>query len=86
MTFKQILTIGATVAGLTFASAAGAMAADSCIDQVKAVAPEVDKLTDAGIREKAAKLLATAEMEAIEEMDEDECMDALKDAKSLLGN
>lgn len=85
MTFSRFLAMGAAVAALSFTGAAGASAADSCIDQVKAAASQGDSITDADAKAKFEKLLQKAEKEATEEMDEDECMDALKDAKAVLG-
>ena len=72
-------------AGLSFAGQQAAMAADDCLAQTKALAPAADKVTDAKVKEKIEKLLKTAVTEATEEYDEDECLDALKDAKKLLG-
>jgi hypothetical protein len=58
---------------------------DSCETQVKALQSTADAVTDSAVKKKANKLLATALSEATQEADEDECLDALKDAKEVLG-
>ena len=85
MTLRKSIYLAAVAAGLLFAGEGAALAANNCLAQVKALAPTVENLADMTVKEKAEKLLKTAETEATEEFDEDECMDALKDAKELLG-
>jgi hypothetical protein len=85
MTIMKSLCLTAAAGILLLAGEGAAFAAEDCAAQVKALAPAVQNVTNADIKAKAEKLLNTAEKEATEEMDEDECIDALKDAKALLG-
>lgn len=85
MTMMKSLCLTAAAGILLLAGEGAAFAAEDCAAQVKALTPAVEKVTDANVKQKAEKLLNTAEKEATEEMDEGECMDALKDAKALLG-
>lgn len=85
MITMKALCLTAAAGILLLAGESAAFAAEDCASQVKALAPTVESVSDAAVKEKAQKLLANAEKEATEEMDENECMDVLQDAKKLLG-
>ncbi len=85
MTMLKSLCLTAVAGVFLLAGEGAAFAAEDCAAQVQALTPTVEKVADAAVKEKAQKLLENATKEATEEMDEGECLDALKDAKALLG-
>jgi hypothetical protein len=79
-TLLAALVLGTAAAGFGTA----AMAADGCMAKVTEAKAQAEALTDATQKEKAMSLLKTAEEEATQEMDEDECMEALENAEKVI--